>query len=127
MLFFPASRITKNALDLFKNSLKFFVKLYPSEIANEKMIFRNLIFIALLFFIMLIFPSIFLFFKIKPIYNIIELFLFVAAIMLIFRVSNLTHAFIKRHELKFNKFSEKYKLLLRKRMKAKKVPNKNEK
>jgi len=126
VLFFPSLRIAKNASDLLKNSLKTFVKLYPSEIANEKMIFRNLIFIALLFLLIIIFPSIFLFVHMKPIYNAVMLFLFIVLVISAFRVSSLIHVLIKRHESKFNIFSKKYKLVLLKRMKSTKLESKNE-
>ncbi len=126
VLFFPSLRIAKNASDLLKNSLKFFVKLYPSEIANEKMIFRNLIFTALLFLLIIIFPTIFLFVHMKPIHNIVILFLFIVLVVSAFRVSSLIHVLIKRHESKFNLFSKKYKLVLLKRMKSTKLKPKNE-
>lgn len=115
-IFLPASRIWKNTSNLLRDLLKFFIKIYPSEVANEKKIFRNFVLLLIFFVIIVIFPTIFLFLKLNPIYNAFILILILALIIAVSRESIFVHNITKKHEATFNKFSKKYKLLMKKRM-----------
>ncbi|MBI3035482.1 cation:proton antiporter [Candidatus Woesearchaeota archaeon] len=123
VIFFPALNIFKNTSGLLKDFLNFFIKLYPKEISNEKKIFKNLSLLAILFILLLIFPSALLFFKFDPIYNIFALIFIIAILIDISRASSLIHAITKKHERAFNKLSKKYKLLMKKRMKMRGTEN----
>ena len=118
-LFFPTLNIIRNTSHLIKDILSFFVRIYPSEIANEKRIFRNIMFLLFLFVVLILLPGIFLFFQISLIYHIAVGFLMIIFLIYAFRASHLIHSVTKRHERTFDKFSKKYKLLLRNRMKLK--------
>ena len=64
-------------------------------------------------------PPILFFYRPAPFYNFIMPVLLLVVIIFIFRTSSLIHGFTKRHEAVLDKFSKKYKLLLRKRMNMK--------
>lgn len=115
-ILFPSFNLMRNISNLLKDFLEFFVRLYPKEIANEKKIFRNLIFLLIFFATIVIFPTMLLFLRLKPIYNIFVLVLILALIVAVSREATLIHNITKKHEAVFNKFSKKYKLIMKKRM-----------
>jgi len=120
-IFLPASNIWKNIYNLIRDLFKFFVRIYPSEIANEKKIFGNLILLLIFFVLLVLFPTIFLFLKPNPIYNILVVLLLVLILVYVFRASSVIHILIKKHKSTFDKFSKKYKLLMKRRMKLSKI------
>jgi len=120
LIFFPTMSIVRNALSLLKDTLNFFVRLYPDEISSEKKIFRNIILTLVLFAALLVFPGIFAFFRLNPVYNIFVLILIVIILAYVFKLSGLIHAVAKKHELAFNKSSRKYRLWMKNRMKLRK-------
>lgn len=120
LIFFPTVNVVRNAASLLKDILKFFVRLYPDEISSEKKIFRNIILTLVLFAALLVFPGIFAFFRLKPVYNILVLLLIIIILFYVFKASSLIHAVAKKHELAFNKSSRKYRLWMKERMKIRK-------
>lgn len=119
----PALNIIRNASNLAKDILKFFIRVYPEEIANERKIFRNLILTAALFLVIVIFPGILVFLKLSPAFNIFMVVLLFLIIGNVLRSSTLIHNLTKRHEATFNRLSKKYKQALKKRMREGEKPN----
>jgi len=120
---FPAFKIATKAYDMFRDSLLFFVSIYPKEMPNEKKIFRSIALISLFFLVLVIFPAFFVFFKLNPLYNLFILLILVIITANMFRSSNLIHGIAKRHEANINKLSVKYRKLLRNKMKLKESQN----
>lgn len=116
-IFFPALNIARNTSKLIRDLLSFFIRLYPNEIANERKIFRNVVFLIALFVVAALFPGIFVLLGLKPIHHLIVLFLLIAVFWYLFRSSELIYNFTKRHEVTFNKLSRKYRALVKKKMK----------
>ena len=99
------------------NIFKFFVRLYPKEIVYEGKIFRNILIILIIFVTLLIFPSIFFFFRYNPLFNLIIIILAVLLIVYVFRGLDLIRQFTKRHETSISKISKKYKEILQNKIK----------
>ncbi|MBI4143466.1 cation:proton antiporter [Candidatus Woesearchaeota archaeon] len=115
-IFLPALNILRNATNLIKDILKFFIRVYPEEVANERKIFRNLTLTAALFLVIVIFPGILVFLKLSPAFNIFMVVLLFLIIGNVLRSSTLIHNLTKKHEATFSRLSKKYKQALKKRM-----------
>ncbi len=116
-VFFPTFKMTRNTLHLIKDIFSFFVKIYPSEIANERKIFRNILIVSFLFVALIILPGSSILFHIGFWYHITVILLLMGFLFYAFRTSHLIHSVTKKHEKAFDNFSKKYKLLLKKRIK----------
>src|SRR3989344_3986032 len=125
-IMFPTLKVISNVRVLLKDSLTFFVKLSPTEVIEEKKIFRDIFIASVLFISLILFPIIFSY---RPylLYNLIALaLLIIIVVALVLRVSSLIRTFTKKHETTLNKFSKKYKLLLQQRMRTYRLEGKNE-
>ena len=119
-IFFPALNVFKNSKKLIEDMLKFFIRIYPTEMANEKKIFRNFILLSVAFAALFVFPSVFLLLELHPLYHLVVLLLVLLIIFYALRSSSLIHIIENKHAAGFEKISKKYKVLLKKRMKLEK-------
>ena len=117
LVFFPAVRLVRNTSGIFRDFLKFFVQLYPKEISREKRIFRSLVLLCTLFLLLIVMPAILAFLELHLIYNLAVLLLFIFLIVYLFRSSNLIHNLTKSHQKNFDKFSKKYKVIAKRKLK----------
>ena len=117
VVFFPALRLFRNTYEIIRDFLRFFVRLYPKEISSEKRIFRSLVLLCMLFILVIVLPAILAFFKLGIIYNLAVLFMFIIFIVYLFRSSNLIHHLTKSHKKNFDRISEKYRLVMKKKLK----------
>lgn len=115
-MMFPAFNILKRISSLLRIVLAFFVKLYPNEIANEKKIFRNLTIALLSFVFLILLPSIISFLRLKPILHAITIVLLIAMALNLIRISELIRSFAKRHHSNLARLSNKYKAMLKERV-----------
>lgn len=115
-VFYLLSRVIKNLSHLLNDFYRFFVKISPKEIEFDREIFRDIILLCVFFIMLVIVPNFFVFFNLDPVYNFIVIALLVAIVIYVYKASKLIHEMVHKHSSTFNRFSKKYKLLLKKRM-----------
>src|SRR3989344_2533688 len=117
ILYVPVSRIIKNAAHLNKDLFRFFVKISPKEIQFDTTIFRKIRILSLLFIAMIVFPHIFLFFRIPVLYNALVVVIFLIITLNALMASNMIHDVVHKHEKDFGKSDKGYAAILKKKMK----------
>ena len=122
-VFYPLSRVIKNLSHLLSDFYRFFVKISPKEVEFDRKIFRDIVMLCVFFIILVIVPNFFAFFNLDPIYNFIVIALLAAIGIYVYKASRLIHEVVHKHSPTFNRFSKKYKLLLKKRMHIKSTGN----
>ena len=117
ILYIPVSRIIKNAAHLNKDLFRFFVKISPKELQFDTKIFRKIRILSLLFIAMIVFPQVFLFFRIPVIYNALVVLIFLIITFNALMASNMIHDVVHKHEKDFGKSDKGYVAILKKKMK----------
>lgn len=112
-LLFPTFSLVRSFRDMVVDLFREFLKLYPSEVANEKKLFRNLALAAAFFIIALLIPGVVVAFGLATYWNTLTLVLVLAMLVIMVRSGKIIEA-ISRNNTRLRK---KYESMLRKRKK----------
>ena len=108
LLLLPTFNILRNFRNLMVDLFKSYIKLYPTEIANEKKIFRNVIFAIILFIASLLVPPIIYLFGLNPRWNSISIALLIVLMLDLMRSGSLLDKMVKRNKGSFERYIRVY-------------------
>lgn len=100
IIVFPLKSIIQNARKLFKDTVAICMQLYPDEISKEKRLLRNFMYLGISFILLIIFPGIFIFFKVHPFFHLVILLILALVIFELFRSSRLICVLIGKKDIK---------------------------
>lgn len=106
LILFPTFNILRNLRDLLIDVFKAFMNLYPTEIANERKVFRNVLIAINLFIGSLMIPALVSLLGLSPIWSAVSIVLLAIFLFLITRADRLI-GHIQRRNRKLANFYEK--------------------
>lgn len=115
ILLFPTFNVIRNLRNLIIDLFKSYIKLYPTEIANEKKIFRNVIFAIVLFVASLLVPPIVSLFGLSNRWNTLSIGLLLVLMFSLMRSGSLLDKMIKRNKGSFERYTRIYERMKRRR------------
>ena len=114
LILFPTFNIIRNTRDLIIDVFRAVMKLYPSEIANERKVFRNVLIAVNLFIGSLMIPALVSLLGLSPIWSAVSIVLLALLLFVISRADKLI-ATIQQKNKKLAEFYErKYRDMIRK-------------
>ena len=112
---FPTFNVIRNLRNLIIDVFKSYIRLYPTEIANEKKVFRNVIFAIILFVASLLVPLIVSLFGVSRRWNSVSIALLILLMFDLMKSGSILDKIIKRNKDSFEKYSRVYGRIKRKR------------
>ena len=108
VLLFPTFNVIRNLRNLIIDLFKSYIRLYPAEIANEKKIFRNVIFAIILFVASLLVPLLVSLFGVSRRWNSISIAFLILLMFDLMKSGSLLDKIIKKNKDSFERYTGVY-------------------
>lgn len=115
VLLFPTFNVIRNVRNLMIDLFKSYIKLYPTEIANEKKIFRNVIFAIILFVASVLVPLIVSLLGASRRWNSISIALLILLMIDLMKSGSLVDKILKKNKDSFERYTRVYDRMKRRR------------
>jgi len=109
VLLFPIINIFNYVKKLFSEVLAFFINPYTKEKSKSKKLFRTILLVPILFFLLVFFPISIIFLKLPVIYNIFDIILLMILVFLVIKSWKLAFSIIRENKNTFKKIFNKSK------------------
>lgn len=114
LILFPTFNILRNARDLVLDVFRAVMKLYPSEIANERKLFRNILIAVNLFIGSLLIPALVSLLGLSPIWSAVSIVMLALLLFVVSRADKLIGNIQQKNRKLAEFYERKYREMIRK-------------